>query len=255
MASAAVPWPRLLPPWRRGLGCAAPSRFSTSAPLVLKLDTMTLTTSEAEGSGVVAPVSLTFHPRRSGFRNVPSAPHAVCRGPRCHVLSLPGMWSLLKGPSRFAAPGWGDAPVTNALLCRAGAGFRSAGAEDPCQPASNSSPEPRQFPENKPQVSIQPFLSTLPLRGEPAPAWLWGHSDWERLPGMGLVALRRGEGGCLMLGSHRRPGAGPEVRAHRRAQEAQRLGVGRSRRAEGRGGPATLLLFLEVGRGAPDPCG
>ncbi|XP_026908006.1 centrosomal protein of 131 kDa isoform X2 [Acinonyx jubatus] len=33
----------------------------------------------------------------------------------------------------------------------AGAGFRSAGAEDPCQPASNSSPEPRQFPENKPQ--------------------------------------------------------------------------------------------------------
>ncbi|XP_047689453.1 centrosomal protein of 131 kDa isoform X6 [Prionailurus viverrinus] len=33
----------------------------------------------------------------------------------------------------------------------AGAGFRSTGAEDPCQPASNSSPEPRQFPENKPQ--------------------------------------------------------------------------------------------------------
>ncbi|XP_042822060.1 centrosomal protein of 131 kDa isoform X2 [Panthera tigris] len=33
----------------------------------------------------------------------------------------------------------------------AGAGFRSAGAEDPCHPASNSSPEPRQFPENKPQ--------------------------------------------------------------------------------------------------------
>uniref|UniRef100_A0A8C8Y3B7 Centrosomal protein 131 n=1 Tax=Panthera leo TaxID=9689 RepID=A0A8C8Y3B7_PANLE len=31
------------------------------------------------------------------------------------------------------------------------AGFRSAGAEDPCHPASNSSPEPRQFPENKPQ--------------------------------------------------------------------------------------------------------
>ncbi|XP_049491478.1 centrosomal protein of 131 kDa isoform X1 [Panthera uncia] len=33
----------------------------------------------------------------------------------------------------------------------AGAGFRSSGAEDPCHPASNSSPEPRQFPENKPQ--------------------------------------------------------------------------------------------------------
>ncbi|XP_025783439.1 centrosomal protein of 131 kDa [Puma concolor] len=33
----------------------------------------------------------------------------------------------------------------------AGAGFRSAGTEDPCQPASNSYPEPRQFPENKPQ--------------------------------------------------------------------------------------------------------
>ncbi|XP_039082475.1 centrosomal protein of 131 kDa isoform X2 [Hyaena hyaena] len=34
---------------------------------------------------------------------------------------------------------------------KAGVGFRTAGAEDPRQPASNPSPEPRQFPENKPQ--------------------------------------------------------------------------------------------------------
>ncbi|XP_032726964.1 centrosomal protein of 131 kDa [Lontra canadensis] len=33
----------------------------------------------------------------------------------------------------------------------AGSGFRTAGPEDPCQSASNSSPEPRQFPEDKPQ--------------------------------------------------------------------------------------------------------
>ncbi|XP_047563902.1 centrosomal protein of 131 kDa isoform X2 [Lutra lutra] len=32
-----------------------------------------------------------------------------------------------------------------------GSGFRTAGPEDPCQSASNSSPEPRQFPEDKPQ--------------------------------------------------------------------------------------------------------
>ncbi|XP_059765095.1 centrosomal protein of 131 kDa isoform X5 [Balaenoptera ricei] len=32
-----------------------------------------------------------------------------------------------------------------------GAGFRTAGLEDPCQPAHDSSPEPRQLPEDKPQ--------------------------------------------------------------------------------------------------------
>uniref|UniRef100_A0A8C7BDV7 Centrosomal protein 131 n=1 Tax=Neovison vison TaxID=452646 RepID=A0A8C7BDV7_NEOVI len=43
----------------------------------------------------------------------------------------------------------------------AGSGFRTAGPEDPCQSASNSSPEPRQFPEDKPQVSVH-LPSTLP---------------------------------------------------------------------------------------------
>lgn len=70
---------------------------------------------------------------------------------------IPLPWPLPKGSPAFTAPRWADA----AFLC-AGAGLRTAGPEDPCQPARDSSPEPRQLPEDKPQVSAQPFLPSLP---------------------------------------------------------------------------------------------
>ncbi|XP_077922380.1 centrosomal protein of 131 kDa isoform X6 [Halichoerus grypus] len=58
-------------------------------------------------------------------------------------------------PAREPAPrpgGTTHAPQTHKAN-NAGAGFRTAGPEDPCQSASNSSPEPRKFPDDKPQVS------------------------------------------------------------------------------------------------------
>ncbi|XP_034881702.1 centrosomal protein of 131 kDa isoform X2 [Mirounga leonina] len=56
-------------------------------------------------------------------------------------------------PAREPAPrpgGTTHAPQTHKAN-NAGAGFRTAGPEDPCQSASNSSPEPRKFPDDKPQ--------------------------------------------------------------------------------------------------------
>ncbi|XP_064439303.1 centrosomal protein of 131 kDa isoform X3 [Mirounga angustirostris] len=56
-------------------------------------------------------------------------------------------------PAREPAPrpgGTTHTPQTHKAN-NAGAGFRTAGPEDPCQSASNSSPEPRKFPDDKPQ--------------------------------------------------------------------------------------------------------
>ncbi|XP_004404558.1 PREDICTED: centrosomal protein of 131 kDa [Odobenus rosmarus divergens] len=72
--------------------------------------------------------------------------------------SEPGLlkeaWEMEKPrPAREPAPrpgGTAHAPQTHKAN-NAGAGFRTAGPEDPCQSASNSSPEPRKFPEDKPQ--------------------------------------------------------------------------------------------------------
>ncbi|XP_027481833.1 centrosomal protein of 131 kDa [Zalophus californianus] len=63
-------------------------------------------------------------------------------------------WEMEKPrPAREPAPrpgGTAHAPQTHKAN-NTGAGFRTAGPEEPCQSASNSSPEPRKFPEDKPQ--------------------------------------------------------------------------------------------------------
>ncbi|XP_028353938.1 centrosomal protein of 131 kDa [Physeter macrocephalus] len=66
---------------------------------------------------------------------------------------------LLKGPGETGKPQTTQEPSlrpgSTAQQTRkannTGAGLRTAGPEDPCQPARDSSPEPRQLPEDKPQ--------------------------------------------------------------------------------------------------------
>ncbi|XP_077922382.1 centrosomal protein of 131 kDa isoform X7 [Halichoerus grypus] len=76
-------------------------------------------------------------------------------------------------PAREPAPrpgGTTHAPQTHKAN-NAGAGFRTAGPEDPCQSASNSSPEPRKFPDDKPQdassrdVASEDLEVVGPVRG------------------------------------------------------------------------------------------
>ncbi|XP_067573709.1 centrosomal protein of 131 kDa isoform X4 [Pseudorca crassidens] len=66
---------------------------------------------------------------------------------------------LLKGPGEPGKPQTtqepslrpGSAAQQTRKANNTGAGLRTAGPEDPCQPARDSSPEPRQLPEDKPQ--------------------------------------------------------------------------------------------------------
>lgn len=177
------------------------------------------------------------------------------------TLHLPCMWPLLKGFPRFAAPAeWGAA---NAVLCCAGSGFRTAGPEDPCQSASNSSPEPRQFPEDKPQVSVQLLLSTLPASASGrSPAWVA-----QACPSMGSLVPGKAaqRGSCRSdagMGSHgslwKPAGLSPRLRGGARAPVSR--GSRKPRAGEGRGArsgashAATLPVSLEVGRGESGPC-
>lgn len=67
-----------------------------------------------------------------------------------------------RAPPDWLPPAGAMPGGANAVLCCAGAGFRTTGPEDPRQSASNSSPELRQFPDDKPQVSVRFLLSALP---------------------------------------------------------------------------------------------
>lgn len=194
----------------------------------------------------------------------------------CSARSLP--WHLLsrappplcglfsRAPQACCPQLGGRRRGANAVLCCAGAGFRTTGPEDPCQSASNSSPEPRKFPDDKPQVSVRLLLSALPglsfggrpclggpsltpvavgslVPGKPAQnGSCWSSAGW------GLM-------GCsgILLGVRRCSGVGPRVHAYRREQEAQRLGARRP--GPGASHPVILLVSLEVGRDEPGPRG
>ncbi|XP_057572702.1 centrosomal protein of 131 kDa isoform X4 [Hippopotamus amphibius kiboko] len=102
---------------------------------------------------------------------------------------------LLKGtgqtgkpqPTQEPAPRPGSAAQQTCKANNTGTGFRTAGPEDPCQPAPDVSPEPWQLLEAKPQVSAQPFLPSLPSFG--SRAHLLQDASSQDVAGEGLEAV------------------------------------------------------------------